>query len=164
RPVLPEGYQTLASLLKAGGYDTGLFGKWHLGSKPEWGPNNFGFDYSYGSLAGGKVRDYMSPVAFTITPGMDLFTIAQIFLAANFASLPVIEEGALIGRISRQDMLRGIQRLQRAVDVKRTRDGQALEVMQNPESVEELQKLAGSQSREQMAAVLSRRHSSGKGT
>ena len=35
------------------GYDTGLAGKWHLGSKPEWGPNHFGFGHSYGSLAGG---------------------------------------------------------------------------------------------------------------
>ncbi|MBC7820398.1 MAG: sulfatase-like hydrolase/transferase, partial [Planctomycetaceae bacterium] len=28
-------------------------GKWHLGSLPEQGPNHFGFDHSYGSLAGG---------------------------------------------------------------------------------------------------------------
>lgn len=44
---------TLAKALKSKGYDTALIGKWHLGSKPEWGPNHFGFDYSYGSLAGG---------------------------------------------------------------------------------------------------------------
>jgi arylsulfatase A-like enzyme len=53
RPVLPDGYQTLASVLKNGGYDTGLFGKWHLGSSPEFRPNEFGFNSSYGSLAGG---------------------------------------------------------------------------------------------------------------
>ena len=35
------------------GYDTALCDKWHLGSKPEWGPQKFGFDHSYGSLAGG---------------------------------------------------------------------------------------------------------------
>ncbi len=52
-PVLPEGYQTLASVLRDGGYDTGLFGKWHLGSWPQFGPNQFGFNTSYGSLAGG---------------------------------------------------------------------------------------------------------------
>jgi arylsulfatase A-like enzyme len=44
---------TLPRALKAAGYDTCLTGKWHLGSKPEWGPNHFGFDHSYGSLAGG---------------------------------------------------------------------------------------------------------------
>jgi len=30
-----------------------LIGKWHLGSKPAWGPNKFWIDHSYGSLAGG---------------------------------------------------------------------------------------------------------------
>ena len=52
-PVLPDGYETLAASLRNRGYDTGLFGKWHLGSRPEWGPNHFGFNTSYGSLAGG---------------------------------------------------------------------------------------------------------------
>lgn len=44
---------TLPKALKSVGYDTAIAGKWHLGSKPEWGPNHFGFDHSYGSLAGG---------------------------------------------------------------------------------------------------------------
>lgn len=44
---------TLPKALKSVGYDTCLTGKWHLGSKPAWGPNRFGFDHSYGSLGGG---------------------------------------------------------------------------------------------------------------
>jgi arylsulfatase A-like enzyme len=44
---------TLPLALKSAGYDTCITGKWHLGSKPESGPNHFGFDHSYGSLAGG---------------------------------------------------------------------------------------------------------------
>ncbi|HQU42603.1 MAG TPA: sulfatase-like hydrolase/transferase [Pirellulales bacterium] len=44
---------TLAGALKAVGYRTALTGKWHLGSMPQWGPSRFGFDHSYGSLAGG---------------------------------------------------------------------------------------------------------------
>jgi arylsulfatase A-like enzyme len=44
---------TLPRALKAAGYDTCLTGKWHLGSLPDEGPNHFGFDHSYGSLAGG---------------------------------------------------------------------------------------------------------------
>ncbi|MBD3181433.1 sulfatase-like hydrolase/transferase [Candidatus Poribacteria bacterium] len=52
-PVLPDGYETLATSLRNCGYDTGLFGKWHLGSSPEFCPNKFGFNTSYGSLAGG---------------------------------------------------------------------------------------------------------------
>ena len=52
-PVMPDGYETLAGGLKNAGYSTGLFGKWHLGSLPEFGPNLYGFDHAYGSLAGG---------------------------------------------------------------------------------------------------------------
>lgn len=51
--ALPWDTVTLPRALKAAGYETCLTGKWHLGSKPEWGPNHFGFDHSYGSLAGG---------------------------------------------------------------------------------------------------------------
>jgi arylsulfatase A-like enzyme len=51
--VYPFDTITLATALKSVGYTTALTGKWHLGSLPEWGPNKFGFDYSYGSLAGG---------------------------------------------------------------------------------------------------------------
>jgi arylsulfatase A-like enzyme len=51
--VFPFETVTLASALKSVGYETALVGKWHLGSKPEWGPQQFGFDHSYGSLAGG---------------------------------------------------------------------------------------------------------------
>jgi arylsulfatase A-like enzyme len=51
--ALPWDTMTLPLALKTMGYETCLTGKWHLGSKPEWGPNHFGFDHSYGSLAGG---------------------------------------------------------------------------------------------------------------
>ena len=51
--VLPFGTATLASALKANGYDTFISGKWHLGSLKKWGPLQFGFRRSHGSLAGG---------------------------------------------------------------------------------------------------------------
>ncbi|HEY9228145.1 MAG TPA: sulfatase-like hydrolase/transferase [Gemmatimonadaceae bacterium] len=44
--------RSLPQLLKNAGYTTGLVGKWHLGYKPEFGPNAHGFDYFYGFLAG----------------------------------------------------------------------------------------------------------------
>jgi arylsulfatase A-like enzyme len=53
RRAFPFDTVTLPRALKTVGYETALTGKWHLGSKPEWGPNHFGFDHSYGSLAGG---------------------------------------------------------------------------------------------------------------
>ncbi len=51
--ALPWDTVTLPRALKSVGYDTCLTGKWHLGSRPDQGPNHFGFDHSYGSLAGG---------------------------------------------------------------------------------------------------------------
>lgn len=51
--ALPPDTVTLPRALKKAGYDTCLTGKWHLGSLPMWGPNHYGFDHSYGSLAGG---------------------------------------------------------------------------------------------------------------
>jgi arylsulfatase A-like enzyme len=52
RRVFPRGTVTMASLLKEAGYHTYLAGKWHLGSRPEWGPNHYGFSETYGTLTG----------------------------------------------------------------------------------------------------------------
>jgi arylsulfatase A-like enzyme len=49
---LEPGHPTIASLLKSSGYDTALVGKWHMGFRPEWGPNAHGFDEFFGILAG----------------------------------------------------------------------------------------------------------------
>ena len=43
---------TWPGLLQRAGYRTGLFGKWHLGTKPQFHPSRHGFDYFFGSLAG----------------------------------------------------------------------------------------------------------------
>ena len=55
---LPPEHPTIASLLKANGYDTSLVGKWHLGWKPEFGPNRHGFDEFFGMLSG--AADYFT--------------------------------------------------------------------------------------------------------
>tara|TARA_Y100001980_G_C14556904_1_gene353120 strand:- start:105413 stop:106924 length:1512 start_codon:yes stop_codon:yes gene_type:complete len=52
KPVFQKGVENLATLFKRSGYETFLCGKWHMGSNPEYGPNHYGFDESYGSLAG----------------------------------------------------------------------------------------------------------------
>ena len=49
---LDPNHPTIASLLKKSGYDTALIGKWHLGFRPEWGPNAHGFDEFFGILSG----------------------------------------------------------------------------------------------------------------
>lgn len=40
---------TIAEVLQSAGYNTGAFGKWHLGDYGEYLPTNQGFDYFYGS-------------------------------------------------------------------------------------------------------------------
>ena len=55
RPVdnvqqLPLDRVTIAQALKAGGYATGMFGKWHLGEKGEYHPSARGFDEAIVSM------------------------------------------------------------------------------------------------------------------
>jgi arylsulfatase A-like enzyme len=52
RVGLDAAHPTIASLLKKSGYETALVGKWHLGLRPEWGPNAHGFDEFFGILTG----------------------------------------------------------------------------------------------------------------
>ena len=42
----------MADVLKQAGYVTGMFGKWHLGTQPQFHPQARGFDEFYGFLAG----------------------------------------------------------------------------------------------------------------
>ena len=46
---------TIADMLRAQGYATGLIGKWHLGKQRQHHPLSRGFDEYYGMLAGGSI-------------------------------------------------------------------------------------------------------------
>jgi arylsulfatase A-like enzyme len=61
-PGLPDEARTIAEYLKPAGYRTGIFGKWHLGSRPDSPalPNRQGFDVFRGARHGGI--DYVSHV------------------------------------------------------------------------------------------------------
>jgi len=48
----PPDHPTLPSILKDAGYRTALIGKWHLGTLPEFGPIQSGYDYFYGFRSG----------------------------------------------------------------------------------------------------------------
>ena len=65
---LPPEHPTIASLLAANGYDTSLVGKWHLGWKPEFGPNRHGFDEFFGVLSGAV--DYFTHKAADMPGGV----------------------------------------------------------------------------------------------
>ncbi|MBI4874998.1 MAG: sulfatase-like hydrolase/transferase [Acidobacteria bacterium] len=49
---LPVSETSLAAMLKARGYDTACFGKWHLGYRDKFWPNRHGFDEYFGILGG----------------------------------------------------------------------------------------------------------------
>ena len=54
---LPPDHPTLPSLLKKAGYGTTLVGKWHLGTLPNYGPLQSGYEHFYG-FRGGAVDYY----------------------------------------------------------------------------------------------------------
>ena len=60
RKQLPLEETTIAEALKACGYATGIFGKWHLGNE-EFFPDKQGFDVNFGGCASGALRSYFPP-------------------------------------------------------------------------------------------------------
>ena len=58
---LPPEVPTLPSLLRGAGYRTALFGKWHLGYPPSFGPLRSGYEEFFGPMAGGV--DYFTHCA-----------------------------------------------------------------------------------------------------
>lgn len=58
RDGIPPDHPTLASLIKGQGYDTAMFGKWHGGYLPWFGPLKSGWDEFYGNYSGAV--DYFS--------------------------------------------------------------------------------------------------------
>ena len=65
----------------------------------------------YSSLPGGQVRDYMTRKVTTISPELDVFTTADLFLKNTFRRLLVVEDDKLVGQITRRDLLRVIQKI-----------------------------------------------------
>ena len=75
-PGLPADRTTLATRLRAHGYATGLFGKWHLGLAAQHRPTAHGFDEFFGFLAG--CVDYYSHIFYWgqaggVNPAHDLW-------------------------------------------------------------------------------------------
>lgn len=55
--------------------------------------------------AGGTVSDFMTREVTTVDPDDELFKVADLFLSRSFRRLPVVEDGKLVGQISRRDVL-----------------------------------------------------------
>ena len=60
--------------------------------------------------ASGKVRDFMTTEVVTVPSRMDVYYAAGIFLTHVFRRLPVVDDGRLVGAITRYDILRAISK------------------------------------------------------
>jgi len=65
----------------------------------------------YHRLPLGTVGQYMSVNITTCHPNDSLLSVAQIFFRQSFRRLPVLENGNMIGIVSRSDVLMGSKRL-----------------------------------------------------
>lgn len=67
-----------------------------------------------GDMPDGTVGDYMSTAIRTISPDMDIYYTAGLFLQEPQRRFPVVEDGKLIGAITRFDILRVIEPILRS--------------------------------------------------
>lgn len=63
-------------------------------------------DAAYEGLPSNEIRLFMDTDAQTIDPETQLLSIAQVFLLTSYRRLPVLENGQLIGQVSRRDVMR----------------------------------------------------------
>jgi CBS domain-containing protein len=56
----------------------------------------------------GSIAEFMTTEVETMSPDMDLYYAAGLFLKRNYRRFPVVEDGVLVGQISRRDILRAI--------------------------------------------------------
>jgi CBS domain-containing protein len=58
----------------------------------------------------GKVKDFMTSDVQTIPPTMDIYYAAGLFVSAKVRRFPVVENGRIVGALTRFDILRAVQR------------------------------------------------------
>lgn len=66
---------------------------------------------AFHTSAAGMVEEYMSREVQTVDPETDVFRVADMFLSRSFRRLPVVENGRLIGQVSRRDVLNASLRI-----------------------------------------------------
>ncbi|MCP5432822.1 MAG: sulfatase-like hydrolase/transferase [Alphaproteobacteria bacterium] len=90
---------TLPERLKAAGYTTGMFGKWHVGFRPETQPTARGFDEFYGFLSGAMpftpkgAKGRPSPILRGTTPEPMPAHTTEAFAAEAVAFIKAHKDG-----------------------------------------------------------------------
>ncbi|GIZ11278.1 CBS domain-containing protein [Pseudomonas sp. NCCP-436] len=64
---------------------------------------------AYYEATGGTVGAYMTRAVETVSPETDIIEVSQRFLRGHRRRFPVVEEGRLVGQISRSDVLRAVK-------------------------------------------------------
>lgn len=106
----------------------------------------------------GTVGDYMSLDFATCTPDMDFFRLAQTFLSCHFPTLPVLEEGRLVGVIERKALLVSVDGFRRKREMSLEREAAlAGRQAERPTAIEAYQQAAARATREQLVRLFSRR-------
>lgn len=59
----------------------------------------------------GYVRDYMATDVKSVSPDLNIFELAQMFLNLRIRRFPVMKDGKLIGQISQKDVMRAVIKL-----------------------------------------------------
>lgn len=112
------------------------------------------------NMTGRTVKDIMSSINITAKPETDLLTAAQLFLQCNFSALPVLQGDMLVGSLTRRDVVHGIQKWNQSRGQDFAQEKQAQRMVDNPNSIENMQRMVGgSMSREQIASVFRGRKS-----
>jgi CBS domain-containing protein len=62
----------------------------------------------YFDEAGGLVQNFMTADVDTIDPDVSMMDLAETFTRTPFRRFPVVEDGKLVGLISRRDVLRAL--------------------------------------------------------
>lgn len=62
----------------------------------------------YHDIPYGLVRDYMSAEPESVTPEQSILTLAEKFIRGRFHRYPVVDNGRLVGIISRRDVMRAM--------------------------------------------------------
>ena len=60
--------------------------------------------------AEGRVKDFMTPNPTHVPSHMNVYFAAGVFMNANYRRLPVVDDGHLVGAITRFDILRAIKK------------------------------------------------------
>src|SRR5574341_526598 len=58
----------------------------------------------------GKVRDFMTRQVKSIPPSMDIYYCAGLFMDVPFRRFPVVDNGRIVGAVTRFDLLRAVRR------------------------------------------------------